>query len=57
MLCGPDSEVVKGDPGTSVLFQRMSTRTGGMPPLATLQVDQIAIDVVSRWILSETNCD
>ncbi|HEY5928328.1 MAG TPA: Ig-like domain-containing protein [Kofleriaceae bacterium] len=57
MLCGPDNEVVKGNPAASMLFQRMSTRTGGMPPLATLQVDPIAIDVVSRWILSETNCD
>jgi hypothetical protein len=37
MPCGPDNEVVKGDP--------------------TLQVDPIAIDVVSRWILSETNVD
>lgn len=56
MLCGSDFEVVAGDPAASVIVQRISTRVGGMPPLATLQTDPLAIDVVSRWIATETNC-
>ncbi|HZJ65744.1 MAG TPA: hypothetical protein VFD36_19675, partial [Kofleriaceae bacterium] len=56
LLCGPDSEVVAGSPSTSVIVQRISTRTGGMPPLATLQTDPLAIDIVTRWIAGETSC-
>lgn len=56
MLCGPDSEVVAGAPAQSVIVQKISTRTDGMPPIATLQTDPLAIDIVTRWIASETNC-
>ncbi|HEX5060314.1 MAG TPA: Ig-like domain-containing protein [Kofleriaceae bacterium] len=55
-LCGTDAEVVAGDPASSVIFQRISTRVNGMPPLATLQTDPLAIDVIGRWIQSEVNC-
>jgi hypothetical protein len=56
MLCGPDSEVVAGDPASSVIVQRITTRAGGMPPIATLTTDPLAIDIVTRWIAGETNC-
>lgn len=55
MLCGPDPEVVAGDPASSVLVQRISARPG-MPPLATLQTDPLAIDIATRWIARESNC-
>jgi hypothetical protein len=55
-LCGPDSEIVQGHPEQSVLFARISTRVNGMPPLATLQTDPLAIDVIGRWITAEVNC-
>ncbi|HSR95687.1 MAG TPA: hypothetical protein VLM79_01400, partial [Kofleriaceae bacterium] len=55
MLCGPDAEVVAGDPASSVLVQRISARPG-MPPLATLATDPLVIDLATRWIAGETNC-
>ncbi|HEY5928479.1 MAG TPA: Ig-like domain-containing protein [Kofleriaceae bacterium] len=55
-LCGPDSEIVAGHPEQSVLFVRISTRVNGMPPLATLKTDPLAIDVIGRWITGEVNC-
>lgn len=55
MLCGPDPEVVAGDPASSVIVQRISARPG-MPPLATLQTDPLAIDIATRWIAGETSC-
>jgi hypothetical protein len=56
LLCGPDNEIVAGSPSTSVLVQRISTRSNGMPPLATLETDPLAIDIATRWIAGETNC-
>jgi hypothetical protein len=55
-LCGLDAEVIAGDPAASVIFQRISTRVNGMPPLATLKTDPLAIDVIGRWIAAEVNC-
>jgi cytochrome c553 len=55
LLCGPDAEVVAGDPASSVLVQRISARPG-MPPLATLATDPLVIDIATRWIAGETNC-
>ena len=55
-LCGADQEVVMGDSANSVIFQRISTRVNGMPPIATLKTDPLAIDVIGRWIQTETNC-
>ncbi|MFN0253859.1 MAG: Ig-like domain-containing protein [Kofleriaceae bacterium] len=56
MLCGPDNEVVQGMPAASVIVQRISTRVNGMPPIATLQTDPLAIGIMTRWITTETNC-
>lgn len=43
--------VAPGDPQRSVLFQRISRRGNGqMPPLATMQVDEVASRLMHQWI-------
>ena len=45
--------VAPGDPERSILYLRMARRgPNQMPPLATSAVDEVALDVVRRWILS-----
>ena len=51
-LCGV---VTPGDPGGSTIYQRVSSRPG-MPSIATLETDQVAIDVVDDWIRSIASC-
>ena len=64
-LQGPASlceQIVPQDPQGSPLWQRMATRerVGGginpMPPLATGEVDDAALDVISEWIRQTTFC-
>jgi hypothetical protein len=52
MICGV---VTPGDPGGSLIRQRVATRPG-MPPLATLQVDPLIVGVLDQWISSITAC-
>jgi uncharacterized repeat protein (TIGR03806 family) len=45
--------VAPGSPGRSVLFQRISRRgTGQMPPLASSEVDKLALALFRQWISS-----
>lgn len=53
MLGVPGSRIVTpGDPGHSVMYQRMGTATAPhkMPPLAKNLVDQPAVDALAAWI-------
>ncbi len=46
--------VVPGDPGHSLLLQRLATPgTRRMPPLATTELDVQSINLVSNWIRSD----
>jgi uncharacterized repeat protein (TIGR03806 family) len=50
--------VAPGAPERSVLLQRMAIRgEGQMPPLATLTVDQLALELISSWIGSLSSCE
>ena len=51
-LCGV---VTPGDAAASIVHQRVSTRPG-MPPLATLQVDPLIVDVLAAWIDAIATC-
>jgi glucose/arabinose dehydrogenase len=45
--------IVPGDPAHSMMLKRISTRgPGQMPPLATNEVDQQAVDLLNEWIKS-----
>jgi uncharacterized repeat protein (TIGR03806 family) len=55
MLCA-DNEIVPGDSASSVMWQRMNQRPGGMPLLATLIVDPYGLQVVGAWINGMTTC-
>ena len=47
--------VTPGSPSTSLIYQRISSRPG-MPPLATLQTDPLAVALVSQWISGISSC-
>ncbi|EDY81397.1 hypothetical protein VDG1235_1015 [Verrucomicrobiia bacterium DG1235] len=49
-----DALVTPGSPENSVLYQRISQAEGRMPPLASFELDQAAIDLVRRWIMDES---
>lgn len=45
--------IAPGDPHSSILYHRISSRgRGQMPPLATQMVDQRAVDLFAEWIKS-----
>ena len=49
--------VAPGDPGRSVLLQRMlDDGEDRMPPLATVRIDDQGVDLVRRWIESLDTC-
>jgi len=51
------SLVAPGDPGRSILWQRMQRRdTYGMPPLASSVVDIQGTDLIELWITDLTTC-
>jgi hypothetical protein len=52
MICGV---VTPGNPSSSLIYQRVSSRPG-MPPLATLDTDPMIIDVLGQWITSISAC-
>ncbi len=46
--------IAPGAPERSVVYQRMNRRTPQqMPPLGTLLVDMVALEMMEQWILSE----
>jgi hypothetical protein len=51
-LC-PD--ITPGDPAGSTVYQLVSSRPG-MPPLATLAVDPLAVQLLGTWIARMTSC-
>ena len=51
-LCGV---VTPGNPSTSLIYQRVSSRPG-MPPLGTLQTDPVIINLLGAWISSISTC-
>ena len=51
-LC-PD--IVPGDPAASKVYQLVSSRPG-MPPLGTLAVDPLAVQILGNWITGMTSC-
>jgi hypothetical protein len=51
-LC-PD--IVPGDPAASRTYQLVSSRPG-MPPLATLATDPLAVEILGNWISGMTSC-
>jgi hypothetical protein len=51
-LC-PD--IVPGNPGASLTYQLVSSRPG-MPPLATLETDPLAVRTLYGWIAGMTSC-
>lgn len=49
--------VAPGDPGRSVLLERMRRRgEGQMPPMASFVPDPVAVDLVERWIRALPGC-
>jgi hypothetical protein len=45
--------IAPGEPGRSLIFERMALRgQGQMPPLATSVVDEQAVELFKRWIES-----
>ncbi len=49
--------IAPGAPERSVVYQRMNRRTPQqMPPLGTLLVDMVALEMMEQWILSEDVC-
>ena len=51
-LC-PD--IVPGDAAASKVYQLVSSRPG-MPPLGTLAVDPLAVEILGNWINGMTTC-
>ena len=49
------TKLVPGDPDDSIVYQKLSSRPG-MPPLATLQVDPLAVQMMGTWIAGMTSC-
>lgn len=50
----PDDKVITpGSPEKSALFQRLTGESGRMPPLATYELDEEAIELLRRWIEEE----
>ncbi len=50
--------IAPGEPARSVLLARMKVRNGNqMPTLGTHLVDEAAVQVVSDWIASLSNCN
>ena len=49
------SKIVPGDPANSIVYQKVSSRPG-MPPLATLAVDPLAVQMLGNWISGMTSC-
>lgn len=47
--------IVAGDPDSSVVYQRVTSRPG-MPPLGTLAVDPLARELLGTWIANMTSC-
>jgi hypothetical protein len=47
--------IVPGAPAQSEVFQRVTSRPG-MPPLATLEVDPLAEEILGAWISAITSC-
>ena len=45
--------IVPGDEGHSMLLSRISQTTGRMPPLASNEFDQQAIDLIRAWIMED----
>ncbi|MGE5184453.1 MAG: hypothetical protein ACM31C_20425 [Acidobacteriota bacterium] len=51
-LC-PD--IVVGDPASSKVYQLVASRPG-MPPIGTLAVDPLAVQILGTWITNMTSC-
>jgi hypothetical protein len=47
--------IVPGDPASSVVYQKVTTRPG-MPPLGTAAVDPLAQELLGNWISGMTSC-
>jgi hypothetical protein len=48
-----NSVIAPGDPAHPMILKRMSMRgMGQMPPLATSEIDQQGVDLITEWIKS-----
>jgi hypothetical protein len=47
--------IVPGDPGASVVYQKVNSRPG-MPPLGTIAVDPLVSQTLGNWITGMTSC-
>jgi hypothetical protein len=47
--------IVPGDPSSSILYQKVTTRPG-MPPLGTVVVDPLAQQLLGSWISGMSSC-
>lgn len=53
----PSTIIVPGDPASSILVARMNrTETGRMPPIGRSRIDTAAVDLVSSWITTLSDC-
>lgn len=50
-----DKLVVPHSPESSILFQRINEGEGRMPPLASFELDQSAIELMRKWINEEAS--
>lgn len=49
-MAAASNRAVPGDPDASRIVQRMLSRPGGMPPVASDEVDTVGLDVVRFWM-------
>lgn len=49
------SKIVPGSPAQSIVYQKISSRPG-MPPLGTLAIDPLAVQMLGNWISAMTSC-